>query len=83
MSNTPRVKVQLVRSPIGCKESHRATVRGLGLRKINSTVTRVPRITGLPSMILGLISIRAVAAILLYPSAPAVTIRQIQRGESR
>ena len=31
------VKVQLVRSPIGCKESHRATVRGLGLRKLNST----------------------------------------------
>ncbi len=36
MSNPPRLKVQLVRSPIGCKESHRATVRGLGLRKINS-----------------------------------------------
>ena len=32
-----RGKVQLVRSPIGCKESHRATVRGLGLRKLNST----------------------------------------------
>jgi large subunit ribosomal protein L30 len=30
------VKVQLVRSPIGCKESHRATVRGLGLRRLNS-----------------------------------------------
>ena len=30
------VKVQLVRSPIGTKESHRATVRGLGLRKLNS-----------------------------------------------
>jgi large subunit ribosomal protein L30 len=30
------VKVQLVRSPIGCRESHRATVRGLGLRKIGS-----------------------------------------------
>ena len=30
------IKVQLVRSPIGCKESHRATVRGLGLRKIRS-----------------------------------------------
>ena len=26
------VKVQLVRSPIGTKESHRATVRGLGLQ---------------------------------------------------
>jgi small subunit ribosomal protein S5 len=30
------IKVQLVRSPIGTKESHRATVRGLGLRKIRS-----------------------------------------------
>ena len=37
MSNTPRLKVQLVRSPIGCKESHRATVRGLGLRRMNGT----------------------------------------------
>jgi large subunit ribosomal protein L30 len=36
MSNTSRLKGQLIRSPIGCKESHRATVRGLGLRKINS-----------------------------------------------
>ena len=31
------VTVQLVRSPIGCKADHRATVRGLGLRKVNST----------------------------------------------
>ena len=31
------VSVQLVRSPIGCKADHRATVRGLGLRKVNST----------------------------------------------
>ena len=30
------VKVQLVRSPIGTKAIHRATVRGLGLRKLNS-----------------------------------------------
>jgi large subunit ribosomal protein L30 len=30
------VKVKLVRSPIGTKESHRATVKGLGLRKLNS-----------------------------------------------
>ncbi|MEY4235009.1 MAG: ribosomal protein [Pseudomonadota bacterium] len=31
------VKIQLVRSPIGCKEALRATVRGLGLRKMGST----------------------------------------------
>ena len=36
MTTLSKVTVQLVRSPIGCKESHRATVRGLGLRKINS-----------------------------------------------
>ena len=30
------IKVTLVKSPIGTKLSHRATVRGLGLRKINS-----------------------------------------------
>jgi large subunit ribosomal protein L30 len=35
-AKTNPVKIQLVRSPIGCKESHRATVRGLGLRKVNS-----------------------------------------------
>lgn len=37
MTNQQTVKIQLVRSPIGCKESHRATVRGLGLRRLNST----------------------------------------------
>jgi large subunit ribosomal protein L30 len=36
MTTQQMVKVQLVRSPIGTKESHRATVRGLGLRKVNS-----------------------------------------------
>ena len=36
MTTQQTVKIQLVRSPIGCKESHRATVRGLGLRKLNS-----------------------------------------------
>jgi large subunit ribosomal protein L30 len=30
------LKVKLVKSPIGCKQSHRDTVRGLGLRGINS-----------------------------------------------
>jgi large subunit ribosomal protein L30 len=37
MTTQKTVKVQLVRSPIGTKESHRATVRGLGLRKLGST----------------------------------------------
>ena len=33
-----KLKVTLVKSPIGTKQSHRATVRGLGLRRINHTV---------------------------------------------
>ena len=32
-----QVKVTMVRSTIGCKKDHRETVRGLGLRRINST----------------------------------------------
>ena len=39
MTTQNTVKVQLVRSPIGTKQSHRDTVRGLGLRKVNSTRT--------------------------------------------
>lgn len=31
--------VQLVKSVAGTREDHRATVRGLGLRKLNSTRT--------------------------------------------
>ena len=37
MSTQETVKIQLVRSPIGTQQSHRATVRGLGLRKLNSS----------------------------------------------
>jgi large subunit ribosomal protein L30 len=33
-----KVRVTLVRGLIGTRESHRATVRGLGLRRINHTV---------------------------------------------
>ena len=32
-----KIKVTLVKSVIGTKQDHRATVRGLGLRKLNST----------------------------------------------
>jgi large subunit ribosomal protein L30 len=36
MSDKKTLKVKLVKSPIGTKQSHRDTVRGLGLRKPNS-----------------------------------------------
>jgi large subunit ribosomal protein L30 len=36
VSDKKTVTVKLVRSVAGTRESHRATIRGLGLRKLNS-----------------------------------------------
>jgi large subunit ribosomal protein L30 len=35
---TKTLKVKLVHSPIGSKQAHRASVRGLGLKRMNQTV---------------------------------------------
>lgn len=37
MSDKKTLTVKLVKSVAGTRDSHRATVRGLGLRKLNST----------------------------------------------
>ncbi|HJD43911.1 MAG TPA: 50S ribosomal protein L30 [Candidatus Paenalcaligenes intestinipullorum] len=44
-----QIKVTLVRSIIGTKKDHRATVRGLGLRGINSSSVLVdtPEVRGM------------------------------------
>lgn len=49
MTNQKTITVQLVRSPIGCTQSHRATVRGLGLRKVRSTreLVDTPEVRGM------------------------------------
>lgn len=36
-TTTKKIKVTLIKSVIGTKEDHRATVKGLGLRKLNSS----------------------------------------------
>ena len=48
-----------MRSPIGTKESHRATVRGLGLRKIRSTSELVdtPEVRGMINKISYLVKV--------------------------
>ncbi|PRD67151.1 50S ribosomal protein L30 [Malikia granosa] len=59
MTANNTIKVQLVRSPIGCKEDHRATVRGLGLRKLNSTseLQDTPAVRGMINKISYLIKV--------------------------
>ena len=44
-----QVKVTLVRSTIGTKKDHRDTVRGLGLRRVNSTKVLIdtPEVRGM------------------------------------
>jgi large subunit ribosomal protein L30 len=44
-----KIKVVLVKSPNGCKSTHRATVRGLGLKRINQEVELVdtPAVRGM------------------------------------
>jgi large subunit ribosomal protein L30 len=49
MAEKKTVTVQLVRSIAGTLESHRATVRGLGLRRLNSsrTLEDTPAVRGM------------------------------------
>ena len=44
-----KIKVRLVKSVNGCKSAHRATVRGLGLKRIDQIVelTDTPAVRGM------------------------------------
>ena len=59
MSDKQFLKVQLVRSPIGTKQSHRDTVRGLGLRKLNSVaeLQDTPAVRGMINKIAYLVKV--------------------------
>ena len=59
MSDKQFLKVQLVRSPIGTKQSHRDTVRGLGLRKLNSVaeLEDTPAVSGMINKIAYLVKV--------------------------
>ena len=49
MTTQKQIKVTLVRSVIGTKQAHRDTVRGLGLRRVNSSSVLVdtPEVRGM------------------------------------
>ena len=56
---TRTLKVKLVHSPIGSKQAHRASVRGLGLKKLNQTVevADTPAIRGMIDRVAYLVKI--------------------------
>jgi large subunit ribosomal protein L30 len=57
-----QVKVTLVRSPIGTKQDHRDTVRGLGLRRLNSSkvLKDTPEVRGMINKIDYLVTVSEV-----------------------
>ena len=59
MAMCQTLTVQLVRSPIGCAKTHRATVAGLGLRKMRSTreLIDTPEVRGMINKISYLIKV--------------------------
>ena len=61
MSTTDKktVTVKLVRSVAGTKQSHRDTVRGLGLRKLNSqrTLEDTPAVRGMINKVAYLVQV--------------------------
>jgi large subunit ribosomal protein L30 len=56
-SSGKMIKVTLVKSPIGTRPAHRATVRGLGLRRVNSSVELMdtPEVRGMINRIFYLV----------------------------
>lgn len=56
-----KIKVKLVKGLIGTRESHRATVRGLGLRRVNSVseLEDTPSIRGMINKVSYLVKVVA------------------------
>jgi len=59
MANEKKVRITLVRSPIGFSYKHKATVRALGLRKIRQTVEQVdtPQLRGMLAKVARLVQV--------------------------
>jgi len=53
------LRITLKKSLIGAKQNHRATIRGLGLRRLNHTVERedTPQIRGMARSVAHLVEI--------------------------
>ena len=56
-----KIKVRLMKSTAGCRQSHRDTVRGLGLKRINHVVelTDTPAVRGMVNKVNYLVRIES------------------------
>ena len=53
------IRITLTKSPIGSQQKHRATLRGLGLRRLNHTVERqdTPQVRGMVRAVAHLVQV--------------------------
>jgi len=58
-----KIRIKLVKSPIGRQEKHKRTVRGLGLKKLNSSVIHeaTPQIMGMVRKVDYLVNVEEVS----------------------
>lgn len=59
MTAEEQVKIRLVKSPIGASKRQKATLRALGLRRINQTVAKAdrPEIRGMINRVMHLVEV--------------------------
>ena len=57
-----KLRIQLVKSPIGCKPNHRRTVKALGLRRMNAVVEKVatPAVVGMVETVSYLLDVKEI-----------------------
>ena len=58
-----RLRIKLVRSPISCVPAHRATVKALGLRRLNAVVEHAasPSIVGMVKTVYYLLDVEEIS----------------------
>ena len=59
MADEKKIRVKLIKSVNGCKQTHRDTVRGLGLKRIRQTVELVdsPAVRGMINKVFYLVRV--------------------------
>jgi large subunit ribosomal protein L30 len=57
-----KLRIRLVKSPIGCKPNHRRTVKALGLRRMNAVVEKeaTPAVVGMVRTVSYLLDVKEI-----------------------
>lgn len=84
-TSAPRLRITLVKSPIGYRESQRRTVKSLGLRRLRQSVDHddTPTIRGMIGKITHLVRVEELSAGESVPRRQTGTQRFVARQEAK